>query len=175
MMSLGVVPDGAGVCITLYRWAGRKLFWKIKSECEECDLSVHLIDGLLEKEFNGAPVEFEVKNWLDHLFESLGHGGWHAPVILINGKRFTQGTVPPRAKLIQKIEELLGRSRALCPVCGELLSEEEDYSSHRKYEARRRVIRFIQARHPEWSEAEGICTRCLEDFQRRLQQGELIV
>lgn len=174
-MPLEVAPHGTSVRVTLYRWAGRKLFWKIKSECEECDLSVRLIEGLLEKEFKGETVEFEVKNWLDHFFESLGHGGWHAPVIVINGKRFTQGTVPPRAKLIQKIEELLGGSRAFCPVCGELLSNQQDYSSHRKNEARQRVIRFIQARHPEWSDEEGICTRCLEDFQRRLQQGELIV
>jgi len=40
------MKDGE-VQVTLYRWAGRKWFWEIRSECEECDLAVHLIRELL--------------------------------------------------------------------------------------------------------------------------------
>ena len=54
------MKDGE-VQVTLYRWAGRKWFWEIRSECEECDLAVHLIRELLNTELRGAPIQFEVK------------------------------------------------------------------------------------------------------------------
>ena len=56
-----------------------------------------------KKEFAGKPVIIEIKPWLTHIFESLRRGGWHAPVILVNGKLFSQGIVIDRDKLNQRV------------------------------------------------------------------------
>ena len=34
------------------------------------------------------------KPWFNHLFDALRRGGWHPPVVTINGKITTQGVVP---------------------------------------------------------------------------------
>ena|SRR6059036_2029596 len=105
------MKDGE-VQVTLYRWAGHKWFWEIRSECEECDLAVHLIRELLKTELRGAPIQFEVKNWLDHVGESLKHGGWHPPVVLVNNRLVSQGEVPSRERLVQSIRAVLTSSQA---------------------------------------------------------------
>lgn len=53
-----------------------------------------------------------MKNWLDHLVESLKHGGWHPPVVLINNRLVSQGTVPTRERLVQSIRAALASSQA---------------------------------------------------------------
>ncbi len=87
------------VKVTVYLWAGQNGPFRIQSHCEECDLTLHLLKDILEKELAGAPVEVEVKPWLSHLWEALRLGGWHPPVVVIDGWRFSQGIVPERARL----------------------------------------------------------------------------
>ena len=41
-------------------------------------------------EVKGKNVVFEVKPWLDNLFYCLARGAWHAPIIMVNGKKFYQ-------------------------------------------------------------------------------------
>ncbi len=161
------------VQITLFRWAGRKLFWEIRSECEECDRSVQSVREVLQTELKSAPIQFEVKNWLDHLSEALWHRGWHPPVILLNGNRFSQGVVPERDLLVQAIRALLAKGRPRCPICHRVL-DELDYADHRKTETRRRVVNFIQTQHPEWVEQDGICPRCVSAYERLLEHQELV-
>jgi hypothetical protein len=84
--------------ITIYRWAGQKWFFRIRSECAECDLAVGQARALLSAHPDW-PVELEVKPWLTHLWEALRHGGWHAPAVLVDGQLLRQGTVPTRAEL----------------------------------------------------------------------------
>ncbi len=84
--------------ITIYRWAGQKWFFRIRSECAECDLAVGQARAVLSAHPDW-PVELEVKPWLTHLWEALRHGGWHAPVLLVDGQLLWQGTVPTRAEL----------------------------------------------------------------------------
>jgi hypothetical protein len=84
--------------ITIYRWAGRKWFFRIRSECAECDLTVAQVRSLVSTH-PGWPLEVEIKPWLTHLWESLRHGGWHAPVVLVDGGLLCQGKIPTRAEL----------------------------------------------------------------------------
>ncbi len=99
--------------IAVYRWAGEKWIFRIGSECAECDLTLSQVRGLL-----GAhpdwPVELEVKPWLTHLGEALRHGGWHAPVVLVDGRIVRQGTVPSRAELAAAVRLALAR-RGMLP------------------------------------------------------------
>ncbi len=55
-------------------------------------------------------VKLTVKPWWEFLGEALTQGGWHAPVLVINRKIFTQGVVPERAKLKSYLEKLLQAS-----------------------------------------------------------------
>ena len=86
------------VKITIYRWAGKKWFLRIKGECIECDLTVSQVRALIARNPNW-PIEWEIKPWLNHLWESLRRGGWHPPVVLVDGKVVRQGTIPTLAEL----------------------------------------------------------------------------
>lgn len=93
------------VKVTVYRWAGKKWFLRIDGECIECDLTVSQVRTLIARN-PGWLVELEIKPWLNHLWESLRHGGWHAPVVLVEGKLLRQGTIPTLAEL----EAVVGRA-----------------------------------------------------------------
>lgn len=92
--------------ITIYRWAGEKWFLRIGSECAECDLTVAQVRNLLAAHPDW-PVSFETKPWLTHLWESLRRGGWHAPVVLVDGRVIRQGTVPTRRELEGAVRQAL--------------------------------------------------------------------
>lgn len=94
------------VAITMYRWAGTKFGFTIKSECKECDMNMSILESMKQKEFTGKSIKIETKPWLTFLWESLRHGGWHAPVIIVNGKLFSQGIVIDRAKLAHYISTI---------------------------------------------------------------------
>lgn len=85
--------------IIMYYWGGEKFGLKIKSSCRECDINRGILEDMKRKEFKGRSVAIEIKPWLTHLWEALRHGGWHAPVIVVNGKLFSQGTVVDKGKL----------------------------------------------------------------------------
>ncbi len=86
------------VKIRVYRRAGKKWFLRIKGECIDCDVTVSQVRTLVARN-PGWPVEWEIQPWLSHLWESLGHGGWHPPVVLVDGKVVRRGTVPTLAEL----------------------------------------------------------------------------
>lgn len=94
--------------ITVYRWAGQKWFFRIHSECVECDLAVAQVQSLLSAHPHW-PVRFETKPWLSYLWESLRHGGWHAPVVLVDGRVIRQGNVPTTAELEAAMKQALSR------------------------------------------------------------------
>ena len=89
------------VKLTIYRWAGKKGPFKISSECRECDITVPLV----RKIANETGSELEVKPWLDNFLEVLWKGGWHAPIITVSNKVFSQGVVPDEEKLKERIKE----------------------------------------------------------------------
>lgn len=94
------------VRVTVYRWAGEKWFLRIEGECIECDLTVAQVRRLVEAN-PSWPIELEIKPWLTHLGESLRHGGWHAPVLLIDGKLIRQGTIPTLTELQVGVQQAL--------------------------------------------------------------------
>lgn len=85
------------VKVTVYRWAGKKGFFRINGECIQCDLAVSQVRHFMSL-YKDWPVELEVKPWLTYLWESLHHGGWHAPVVVVDGQLVRQGTIPTRAE-----------------------------------------------------------------------------
>lgn len=81
--------------VTVYPIAGRQLFSHVPdSFCRECDLTLSLAERVAA-DFDDVRVT--VKPWLNHLFEALWRGGWHAPVVTIDGRVFSQGVVPDEA------------------------------------------------------------------------------
>ncbi len=100
----------AKVEIVIYRITGRQFFFNVPQKwCEECDLTIALTRSVL-KELdleNSSQVRLVIKPWLAFALESLAVGGWHAPVLTINERVFSQGVVPDRARLKAVLSRLL--------------------------------------------------------------------
>lgn len=81
--------------VTVYPITGRQLgpFHVPHRICEECDLTIATVRRVVE-ELGGDGVEVRIKPWLRHAFDALRRGGWHAPVVTIDGELFSQGVVP---------------------------------------------------------------------------------
>ena len=101
----------APVTITMYRWARNKFGFSIKSECEECEINIGILEDLKQKEFAGKLVEIEIKPWLTYLWDSLKSGGWHAPVIIVNGRIFSQGVVINRERFVKHVLSVLNEKK----------------------------------------------------------------
>ena len=83
--------------VTVYPITGRQLFFGVpRSWCEECDLTIRLVKSVADEI---GEIEVRVKPWFTHLFDALRRGGWHTPVVTIDGKIFSQGIVPDEAQL----------------------------------------------------------------------------
>ncbi len=73
------------------------------SWCEECDATVRLVQRIVEELGPQTGIEFEAKPWIRYAFEALRMGGWHAPVVTIDGRVFSQGVVPDREALLSRL------------------------------------------------------------------------
>lgn len=88
------VPSAADATtvVTVYPMTGRQLFFNVPHAiCEECDLTVRLVQRVADDLPN---VEVRIKPWFNNVFDALRRGGWHPPVVTIDGKVTTQGVVP---------------------------------------------------------------------------------
>ncbi|MDE1765575.1 MAG: hypothetical protein KGI27_04765 [Thaumarchaeota archaeon] len=95
------------VHILIYKITGKQLFFNVpESVCEECDLTVNIAKKVLS-EMGNKKITLEVKPWMNKALSSLFKGGWHPPVLLINGKVFSQGIVPDEQKLRESVLEEL--------------------------------------------------------------------
>jgi len=82
---------GTKTVVTVYPITGKQLFFRVPhSRCRECDLTIRAVGGIEGHE----DIELHVKPWRNHLFDALRRGGWHAPVVTIDGNIFSQGIVP---------------------------------------------------------------------------------
>ncbi|MBW2220739.1 MAG: hypothetical protein JRF40_14815, partial [Deltaproteobacteria bacterium] len=95
------------VKLTLYRYAGKFLFFRIKNRCQECDITYVILQRLLAEQLHGKPVSLEIVPWLDNFWKVIWRGGWHAPILTVNGKVFSQGKVPDIPKLLSKKKKIL--------------------------------------------------------------------
>jgi len=87
----------APTVITVYPITGRQLFFTVPhSWCVECNLTIRAVQQVIEGDDR---FELRIRPWWNNLFSALWRGGWHAPVVTINGKLFTQGIVPDAAEL----------------------------------------------------------------------------
>ena len=115
------------VKVTLYKWAGAWGPFKVTISCGECTLTKNVIDDTLENELVDIPVEFEVKDWLSVWWEPLPKGGWHAPIVMVEGKIICQGHALNRGILTQTVIEAHAKTNAIsgthifgkesCPHC----------------------------------------------------------
>jgi hypothetical protein len=100
--SAGSVP----LEIAVYSIAGKQLWFHIPDAlCKECDLTIRTVEKVVGDLDDPSQVRVRVRPWLHHLPEAIRRGGWHPPVVSINGKLFSQGVVPDADALRQEIEE----------------------------------------------------------------------
>ncbi len=97
--------------VTVYPITGRQ-FGRLSIPqrfCEECDLTIRLVRRVVA-ELGGDDIQIVVKPWLRHAIDALRRGGWHAPVVTIDGKVFSQGVVPDAHALRGRL--VLGAAKA---------------------------------------------------------------
>ena len=91
------------VKIQLYRWAGKWGPFKVKIPCGECSLTVDVINDTIATELAGIPVELETLDWLSTWWKPLFKGGWHAPIVIVEGKIVSQGHALNRGLLTEAV------------------------------------------------------------------------
>lgn len=89
--------------IRLYRWAGKWGPFKVNIPCGECTLTKDIIEDVLSDELDGIPVKLVVKDWLSTWWEPLPKGGWHAPIVMVNGQVVSQGAALNRGVLTEAV------------------------------------------------------------------------
>lgn len=89
--------------ITLYRWAGKWGPFKVNIPCGECALTSDVIKDTIETELAGVPVELETLDWLSNWWKPLFKGGWHAPIVMVEGKIIGQGHALNRGVLAEAV------------------------------------------------------------------------
>ena len=118
---------GSQVRVTLFRWAGAWGPFKVRIPCGECALTKDVIQDTLVTELDGIPVQLEIREWLSEWWKPLLKGGWHAPIVLVDGKVISQGHALNRGVLTQAVIEAYARKVAIkgshlfgkesCPHC----------------------------------------------------------
>ena len=101
------------VNVTIYRWAGTWGPFKVKIPCGECALSSDVVKDTLENELKGLSVELETKEWLSEWWKPLRAGGWHAPIIMVDGEVISQGHALNRGLLTEKVVAAHARINAI--------------------------------------------------------------
>ena len=115
------------VNITVFRWAGAWGPFKVSIPCGECALTKDIIQDCIDTDLAGIEVELDMRDWLTEWWKPLPKGGWHAPIVLVNGKIVSQGAALNRGVLTQSvIEEAVSAipiqgnhvfGKATCPHC----------------------------------------------------------
>lgn len=115
------------VRITVYRWAGAWGPFKVSIPCGECALTGDVIGDTLEQELAGIEVELETRDWLSEWWRPLRAGGWHAPIVMVDGRVISQGLALNRGVLTEAViqahaqrQPIAGNhlfGKATCPHC----------------------------------------------------------
>lgn len=77
------------------------------SWCEECDLTVRLVNQLVGELDAGDAIRVQAKPWLANMIPALLKGGWHPPVLLVGGRIHSQGVVPDPDILREELAQQL--------------------------------------------------------------------
>ncbi|MCP4433529.1 MAG: glutaredoxin [Gammaproteobacteria bacterium] len=134
-------PDNI-VNILVYRWAGSWGPFKVSIPCGECALTHDVISDTIDNELAGIPVQVTTLDWLDHWWKPLLKGGWHAPIVLVEGRVISQGAALNRGVLTQAaieahaarnpIEKNIVFGKSSCPYC--VLAKQQLDESNMDYE-----------------------------------------
>ena len=113
--------------ITVFRWAGAWGPFKVSIPCGECALTGDIIEDCLANELAGIAIEVETHDWLREWWRPLPKGGWHAPIVMVEGKVISQGLALNRGLLVQAVIEAAANHSPLagnhvfgkegCPHC----------------------------------------------------------
>ena len=103
------------VKVTLFRWAGAWGPFKVDIPCGECSLTRDVLTDTFARELAGVPVTFDVRDWLSEWWRPLPKGGWHAPIVMVEGKVVSQGHALNRGVLT---EAVIGAHARRTPVTG---------------------------------------------------------
>jgi len=91
------------VKITIYRWAGKWGPFKVKIPCGECTLTGDIVNDVVTRELDGIPVIVETLDWLSNWWKPLFKGGWHAPIVMVDGQIISQGAALNRGLLAEAV------------------------------------------------------------------------
>ncbi len=130
--------------VVVFRWAGSWGPFKVKIPCGECALTLDIINDTMEHELAGIDVDLEIRDWLSEWWKPLIKGGWHAPIVVVNGSVISQGAALNRGALTQAVIENYSTNSEVegnhiygkesCPHCvrakGYLDDAGIDYSFH---------------------------------------------
>ena len=115
------------ITITVFRWAGAWGPFKVNIPCGECSLTRDIIHDCMETDLAGIDVTLDLRDWLSEWWKPLPKGGWHAPIVLVNGKIISQGAALNRGVLTQAVIEAAAQraplagnhifGKATCPHC----------------------------------------------------------
>lgn len=115
------------VKIEVFRWAGAWGPFKVSIPCGECALTGDIIQDCLADELAGIKVQVDSRDWLTEWWKPLPKGGWHAPIVLVDGKVVSQGLALNRGLLVQAVIEAAANRAPLagnhifgkegCPHC----------------------------------------------------------
>lgn len=99
--------------VTILRYTGKQGFFTIPaSACQECEITLHLANSLREQ-FPPGTVRVRVRPWWLCFWKVLWKGGWHPPIVTINGKLFSQGKVPDASCFKQAIADAWAGKRII--------------------------------------------------------------
>jgi len=91
------------VNILVYRWAGSWGPFKVNIPCGECSLTKDIIQDTIDNDLEGIPVKLEIRDWLNEWWKPLMKAGWHAPIVMVEGKVVSQGEALNRGLLTQAV------------------------------------------------------------------------
>jgi len=104
--------------IILFRWAGSWGPFSIRVPCGECSLTSDVILDTMACELSGIPIHLDTRDWLSEWWRPILKGGWHAPIVLVNGRVVSQGSALNRGVLSQSVIEAYAMQ---CPLRGNVL------------------------------------------------------
>ncbi len=101
--------------VTIFRYTGKQGFFTVPAEaCEECDTTIHLTQSLIAQLPPGS-VTLTIRPWWLCFWKVLYRGGWHPPIVTINGRVFSQGIVPDASCFKQALAQVInGQSFTPC-------------------------------------------------------------
>lgn len=115
------------VKVTLYKWAGAWGPFKVNIPCGECTLTGDIVKDVIASELQGMDVEVETREWLSEWWKPLFKGGFHAPIVMVDGKIISQGAALNRGVLTEAVvgrhvnnSEVKGNvvfGKETCPHC----------------------------------------------------------